>query len=207
MKSKYQYILAIALICLRIVSHIFDIKFIQPIDDVLLALSAVFFTTAITESSNEKINTSKFNFYYNLIGSEISMSKQRIDQLFETIHEFKKSGTLVVLDGIPPITQFPPEIFTSRKIIRNWFYTEIVEISSLNTNISGMNIWYSSFSSEVSQLENMTNEEQAGPVASYIRNRCNASSDKMLANETEIKEMAIQLFEKHKELMPNNRCN
>jgi len=153
MKSKYQYIFAITLIGLRIVSHIFDIKFIQPIDDVLLALSAVFFTTAITESSNEKINTSKFNFYYNLISSEISISKQRIDQLFETIHEFKKNGILVVLDGIPPITQFPPEIFTSNKIIRTWFYTEIVDISSLNTNISGVNIWYSSFSSEVSQLK------------------------------------------------------
>lgn len=207
MKSKYQYIFAITLIGLRIVSHIFDIKFIQPIDDVLLALSAVFFTTAITESSNEKINTSKFNFYYNLIGSEISISKQRIDQLFETIHEFKKNGILVVLDGIPPITQFPPEIFTSNKIIRTWFYTEIVDISSLNTNISGVNIWYSSFSSEVSQLKNMTDEEQAGPVASYIRNRSIASSDRMLANETEIKKMVIQLFEKHKELMPNHRCS
>lgn len=53
----------------------------------------------------------------------------------------------------------------------------------------------------------MTDEEQAGPVASYIRNRSIASSDRMLANETEIKKMVIQLFEKHKELMPNHRCS
>ncbi len=201
MKSTTQFILAFVLIAIRLISRFLDIKVIQPIDDVFLALAAVLFTTALSEASKEKENNAKFNFYYNLIGTEISMSMQRINQIFDALHQFKNVRSLGVIDAIPTITQFPPEIYSSSRGVRKWFYSEIGDISALNKNISGLNFGFTSLASEVSQLKNMTIIEQAETTAIFIKIRIEEGLDSMLLKEEELKKMTSDLYVKHKELM------
>lgn len=186
------------LICLHCTGWVEFSK--SPLDEILLSLVVIFMTSGFTEIVAYKDRVIKFNWFYNHIGNQLSLTKQSLEYKIESINAFEKSGTLKIAGDLNSITQMPADVWILKKGFEQWSMEEIVLVEAINLNTKNLNAAMDKVTAEIDSIKNLSTEEQAMKGCMYIRKRILESMKIISDRMAELNEQLIKKIKLHKSL-------
>ena len=186
------------LICLHCTGWVEFSK--SPLDEVLLSLVVIFLTSGFTEIVAYKDRVAKFNWFYNHIGNQLSLTKQSLNQKIESINAFEKSGTLRITGDLDSITQMPADVWILKKGFEQWLMEEIVLIEAINSNTKNLDAVMDKVTAEFDYIKNHSTEEQSEEKDLFVRKRIFESLKIISEQMAELNTQLIKAIKLHESL-------